>query len=145
MPNNRIALAADHGGAELKDILKQDLVEKGFDVLDLGTHGAEPVDYPDMADAMAAALADGRADRGLVLCGTGIGISIAINRYRHVRAALCHNGLTARLARAHNDANVLALGGRIIGVELARDCLDEFLKTPFDGGRHARRVAKFSN
>jgi ribose 5-phosphate isomerase B len=145
MAKNRIALAADHGGADLKDILKQDLVEKGFDVLDLGTSGAEPVDYPDMAAALAAALADGRAARGVVLCGTGIGISIAINRYAHVRAALCHNGLTARLARAHNDANVLALGGRIIGVELARDCLEEFLKTPFDGGRHARRVAKLSN
>ena len=145
MPTNKIALAADHGGAELKDILKAYLIEKGYDVLDLGTHGSDPVDYPDMADAMAAALGDGRADRGLILCGTGIGISIAINRYRHVRAALCHNGLTARLARAHNDANVLALGGRILGVELARDCLDEFLKTPFEGGRHARRVAKFSS
>jgi ribose 5-phosphate isomerase B len=145
MANSKIALAADHGGVELKDILKKYLEEKGLDVLDLGTHGAESVDYPDFAAALAAALADGRAGRGIVICGTGIGISIAANRHSHIRAALCHNGLTARLARAHNDANVLALGARIIGVEVARDCLDEFLKTPFEGGRHARRVAKLSS
>jgi ribose 5-phosphate isomerase B len=144
MPNDKIALAADHGGVELKDILKKYLEEKGLDVLDLGTHGAESVDYPDFAAALATALADGRAGRGVVICGTGIGISIAANRHSHIRAALCHNGLTARLARAHNDANVLALGARVIGVEVARDCLDEFLKTPFEGGRHARRVAKLS-
>lgn len=145
MSKNTIALAADHGGVELKDILKKDLLGQGHDVLDLGTYGDASVDYPDYADAMAAALMDGRAVKGVVICGTGIGISIAVNRHAHVRAALCHNGLTARLARAHNDANVLALGGRIIGVEVARDCLNEFMKTDFEGGRHARRVAKFSN
>lgn len=145
MSKNTIALAADHGGVELKDILKKDLLSQGHDVLDLGTYGDASVDYPDYADAMAAALADGRAVKGIVICGTGIGISIAINRHAHVRAALCHNGLTARLARAHNNANVLALGGRIIGVEVARDCLNEFLKTDFEGGRHTRRVARFSS
>ncbi len=145
MPNSVIALAADHGGVELKDALMQDLAEQGYDVLDLGTNGSESVDYPDYAQAMAAALADGKAGRGVLVCGSGIGISMAVNRYGHVRAALCHDGLTARLARAHNDANVLVLGGRIIGIETARDCLDQFLTTDFEGGRHSRRVNKFSS
>jgi|SRR5690606_39123609 ribose 5-phosphate isomerase B len=139
-----IAIAADHGGYELKAVLIEELKRLGHGVLDLGCHGPESVDYPDYADALAAALAAGRADRGVIICGTGIGISMAANRHPHVRAALCHNGLTARLARAHNDANVLALGGRILGSELAKDCLQEFLKTPFEGGRHSRRVAKLS-
>jgi len=111
-------------------------------VLDLGTSNGDSVDYPEFADAVAAALKDGRAGRGVLICGTGIGISIAANRHAGVRAAPCHDGLTARLARQHNDANVLALGGRLIGIETAKDCLTNFLQTPFEGGRHARRVAK---
>ena len=145
MTKTTIALAADHGGVELKEILREDLDRDGYQTLDLGTHGPASVDYPDYADALAEALKRGQADKGIIICGSGIGISIAINRHRHIRAALCTSGLMARLARAHNDANVLALGGRIVGIETARDCLNEFLKTPFDGGRHARRVAKFSN
>ncbi|RIK92797.1 MAG: ribose 5-phosphate isomerase B [Proteobacteria bacterium] len=144
MPEKPIAIASDHGGFELKSLLIEEIRALGHQVLDLGCHGPESVDYPDYAAALAAALADGRADRGVILCGTGIGISIAANRHPHVRAALCHNGLTARLARQHNDANVLALGGRILGPELAKDCLREFLATPFEGGRHARRVAKLA-
>lgn len=137
-----IALAADHAGYALKEKLKEVLVERGLDILDLGTYSAEPADYPDQANAVAAAIAEGRAQRGVLVCGTGIGIAIAANRHRHIRAALCHDVTTARLAREHNDANVLALGGRIVGEATARDCLATFLDTPFAGGRHARRVAK---
>jgi ribose 5-phosphate isomerase B len=137
-----IALAADHGGVDLKDQLAKTLVELGFRVLDLGTHGADSVDYPDFADKLAAALKAGDAARGVLICGSGIGISIAANRHRHIRAALCHDETSARLCRQHNDANVLVLGGRLIGVEVARACLAIFLATKFDGGRHERRVAK---
>jgi ribose 5-phosphate isomerase B len=137
-----IAVAADHGGYDLKTALLPVIASLGLAVLDLGTHSHDSVDYPDYAAALAAALEDGRAGRGLLICGSGIGITMAANRYRFVRAALCHDGLTARLARQHNDANVLALGGRIIGIETAKDCLATFLTTPFDGGRHAGRVAK---
>jgi ribose 5-phosphate isomerase B len=136
-----LAIAADHGGFDLKSALVPIAQELGVTVLDLGTRGRESVDYPEFADAVAAALLEGRARRGVLVCGTGIGISIAANRHPGIRAALCHDGLTARLARQHNDANVLALGGRLIGVETARDCLINFLTTPFEGGRHARRVA----
>ena len=107
------------------------------------TADRQSVDYPDFADAVAAALGSGRAERGVLICGSGIGISIAANRHRHVRAALCHDGLSARLARQHNDANVLVLGGRLIGVDAARECLAVFLATRFEGGeRHQRRIAK---
>lgn len=140
-----IAFASDHGGYDLKQVLLEDLRAKGFDVLDLGTNGPESVDYPDYAGLMAKAIADGKAGRGVLICGSGIGISIAANRYPHIRAALVHDGLTARLSRLHNDANVIAMGGRILGVELARDCLDIFLNTEFEGGRHERRVAKMSH
>lgn len=139
-----VAIAADHAGFDLKEILKAELSSLGCRVLDLGTGGPQSVDYPDFADAMAAALADGRAARGVLICGTGVGISIAANRHRHLRAALCHDSVSARLARAHNDVNVLALGARLIGVEVAKDCLRVFLNTPFEGGRHAGRVAKLS-
>lgn len=140
-----VALAADHGGFELKSILKEDLAAAGCRVIDLGTDGPQSVDYPDFADALAAALQDGRADGGVLICGTGIGISIAANRHPHIRAALVHDAFTARMARGHNDANVLCMGARTIGPEIARDCLEIFLKTPFEGGeRHSRRVAKLN-
>lgn len=137
-----IALAADHGGYELKALLVKDLEAAGVPVVDLGTNAADSVDYPDFADRLAAALKDGRASRGVLICGTGIGISIAANRHRHIRAALCHDETTARLSREHNDANVLALGARVIGPEVARACLNVFLATKFAGGRHEKRVAK---
>jgi ribose 5-phosphate isomerase B len=140
-----IAIASDHGGYDLKQLLIEDLRAKGHEVLDLGTNGPESVDYPDYADLMAAAIRDGKAGRGVLICGTGIGISIAANRHPELRAALVHDALTARLSRQHNDANVIAMGGRILGIELAKDCLDVFLKTEFEGGRHARRVAKMSH
>lgn len=137
-----IAIAADHGGIELKSLLIKDLQAAGHPVVDLGTHTADSVDYPDFADALAAALKDGRAARGVLICGSGIGISIAANRHRHVRAALVHGETEARLCRQHNDANVIVFGGRTLGPEIARACLSVFLSTAFEGGRHARRVAK---
>ena len=139
-----IALAADHAGFELKAALKAELEAQGRAVLDLGAHGTQSVDYPDFADALAKALAEGRARWGVAVCGTGIGISMAANRHRHVRAALCHDATWARLAREHNDANVLALGARLIGTEVAKDCVRTFLDTAFAGGRHERRVAKLA-
>lgn len=142
MTKPTVAFAADHGGVELKDILKAQLETEGYPVLDLGTHGATSVDYPDYARAMADVLASGAAQRGVLVCGTGIGISIAANRFAHVRAALVHDAFGARLSRQHNDANVVVFGGRTIGPEIARDCLAVFLATAFEGGRHARRIAK---
>ncbi len=139
-----VAIAADHGGFELKSILVPELRALGFTVLDLGTTNGDAVDYPDMAERLTAAMREGRAARGVLICGSGIGMSIAVNRHRELRGALVHDALTARLARQHNDANVLVLGGRLLGPELAKDCLKTFFTTPFDGGRHARRVAKLS-
>ncbi len=137
-----IALASDHAGYDLKSVLAGALEAAGHKVLDLGTDGPDSVDYPDYGDALAAAIADGRAERGVAVCGTGIGISIALNRHPGVRAALCHDETSARLAREHNDANVLALGARLIGSEVAKNCLKVFLDTGFAEGRHAGRVAK---
>lgn len=139
-----VAIAADHGGFDLKSILIPELRALGHDVLDLGTMTQDSVDYPDFAEAVAAAIRDGRAQRGVLICGTGIGMSIAANRHRALRAALVHDALSARLARQHNDANVLVMGGRLLGPELAKDCLKVFFTTGFEGGRHARRVAKLS-
>ena len=139
-----IAIASDHAGYELKQFLIEELRRLGYAPLDLGTHDRASVDYPDYADALAAALADGRSARGVLVCGSGIGISIAANRHRHVRAAVSHDETSARLCRKHNNANVLALGARMIGQDVARDCLAAFLATSFEGGRHERRVAKMS-
>ncbi|MBF0355493.1 MAG: ribose 5-phosphate isomerase B [Alphaproteobacteria bacterium] len=142
MPRDVIALASDHGGVDLKSLLKDELLKTGHDLLDLGTEGPQSVDYPDFAEAMAEAIRSGKAKNGVLICGTGIGISIAANRYPFIRAALVNDATTARLARSHNDANVLVLGGRTMGAEVAKDCLKIFLETPFEGGRHARRVEK---
>lgn len=140
----KIAIASDHAGFELKAVLKQELEKLGFEPLDLGADGPASVDYPDFGNKLAASLKAGAAKRGVLICGTGIGISIAANRHAHVRAALCHDGLSARLSRLHNDANVLCLGARVTGVDVARDCLAVFLGTEFEGGRHQNRVAKLS-
>ncbi len=131
----------------MKAEIKGFLTEQGFSVLDLGTDGSDSVDYPDFADALVKALSDHRAERGILICGTGIGISIAANRYRHIRAAHCHDTTDARLSRQHNDANVIALGARTLGPEVARDCVAVFLKTGFEGDsnpRHSRRIDKMS-
>lgn len=139
----KIAIASDHGGFALKQILIGLLRELGHQVLDLGPNNAETsVDYPDFAKKMAIVFAEQLPDFGILICGTGIGISIAANRFPVLRCALCHDVTTARLARQHNDANVLALGARVIGAEVAKDCLNIFLATIYEGGRHAARVAK---
>jgi ribose 5-phosphate isomerase B len=139
-----IAIAADHGGFDLKTLLIPEIAALGYEVLDLGTKGPESVDYPDFAQKLALAVEAGQVARGVLICGTGIGISIAANRHRGVRAAVCHDATTARLARQHNDANVLALGARVLGAEVAKECLKIFLGTEFEGGRHSRRIAKMS-
>ncbi len=139
-----IAIASDHAGLDMKNDLVAQLSADGFEVLDLGVDTPESVDYPDYADKLAGALKEGKAERGVLVCGTGIGISIAANRHRHIRAALCHSPTDARLCREHNDANVLVLGGRTTGAITAADCLKVFLETAFEGGRHVRRVSKMS-
>ncbi len=145
MPSKTVAIACDHAGYELKRLLGKDLENRGLSVLDLGTDGPGAVDYPDFAYALAEALNTGRASLGVLVCGSGIGISMAANRSPGIRAALVHDALGARLARSHNDANVVCFGGRAIGVDVALDCLGIFLETEFAGGRHARRVEKLSN
>ncbi|MEO5354137.1 MAG: ribose 5-phosphate isomerase B [Magnetococcus sp. XQGC-1] len=136
-----IAIASDHGGTDLKRQLVEQLQAKeGVQVLDLGTHGTESVDYPEYARRVCIALLSGEAQRGILLCGTGLGISMAANRYPGIRAALCHDEYTARLSRRHNDANVLVLGGRLLGSALAAAMLDLWLTEPFEGGRHQRRI-----
>ncbi len=144
MPGGAIAVASDHAGFDLKEILKRDLQEAGHEVLDLGTNSTASVDYPDFGKAMGEAIASGEAARGVLVCGSGIGISIAANRNPKVRAVLAHDVTSARLSREHNDANVIAFGQRLIGVETAREALQVFLSTEWAGGRHAGRVEKLS-
>ncbi len=140
----RLAIASDHAAVSLKDALVPWLREAGHEVLDLGTHGSGSVDYPDYGYAVAEALADGRAERGIALCGSGIGIAIAANRHPACRCALVSEPLSARLSRTHNDANAIALGARLIGEEMAKACITAFLTTEFEGGRHQHRVDKLA-
>ena len=141
----RIAIASDHAAVELKAALAEHMRAKGLEVIDLGPATTESVDYPDYGYRLAETVAGGGADLGVALCGSGIGISIAVNRHPDCRCALVSEGLSARLARTHNDANVIAMGARLIGIETARDCLDQFLTASFGGGRHQRRVDKLSS
>ena len=145
MSDRTIAFACDHAGLPLKTVLLDELTERGYETVDLGTNSTDSVDYPDFGFAMAKALDEGRAETGVLVCGSGIGISIAANRYPNVRAALVHDALGARMCRLHNDANVICFGSRMIGEDTAKDCLDIFLDTEFEGGRHARRVGKLSS
>ena len=140
----RIALSADHAGYDLKDVLVQWLRETGHEVLDLGTNGPASVDYPDFGARLARALASGDAERGITICGSGIGIAIAANRNPGCRCAQVNEPLSASLARTHNDANAIALGARLIGVDMAKACVTAFLTTEFEGGRHQRRVDMLS-
>ena len=140
----RIALAADHAGYVLKDELVAWLRETGHDVIDLGTNGPESVDYPQFGAKLADAVASGEAQYGVAVCGSGIGISIAVNRNPACRCARVDDPLSAALAREHNDANVLAMGGRLIGHDMAKACVQAFLGTDFAGGRHQRRVDQLS-
>lgn len=142
--SRRIAIASDHAATAMKSELANWLREQGNEVLDLGTNGPESVDYPDFGFALGQAIADGRAETGVALCGSGIGISIAVNRVAAARCALVSEPLSASLARQHNDANVIAMGARLIGIEMAKACIETFLTTDFLGDRHQRRVDKLS-
>lgn len=141
----KIAIASDHAAFELKAELRDYLISLGHEVADLGPDTADRVDYPDFGYKLAQAVADGTAQYGVALCGSGIGISIAVNRNPALRCALVSEPLSAALAREHNDANAIALGARLTGVDMAKACLDAFLSTEFGGGRHAGRVDKLSN
>jgi len=138
----RVLLACDHAGAELKAKLAERVRTLGHEPVDLGTQGPGSVDYPDFAHLLARRLLAGDGERGVLVCGTGIGMSMAANRHPGIRAALCHDAFTAAAARRHNDANVLCLGGRTTGPGVAEQMLEIFLTTPFDGGRHERRVKR---
>ncbi|HEY8345174.1 MAG TPA: ribose 5-phosphate isomerase B [Bacillota bacterium] len=138
----RIAISSDHAGYELKKEITSYLKEKGFDFQDFGPLTPDPVDYPDQALLVAKAVASGEFARGIIICGTGIGISISANKIKGIRAALCGDVYSARMARAHNDANILALGARVVGPGLALAIVEAFLNEAFLGGRHQQRVAK---
>jgi ribose 5-phosphate isomerase B len=140
----RIAIGADQGGYELKRPIAEFLIAEGHEVSDLGIYRLESVDYPDIAALVARAVATGEAERGIIICGTGIGVSLAANKVRGIRAALCTDCYMARMAREHNDAQILCLGGRVLGIGSALDIVRVFLTSTFLGGRHARRVAKIS-
>jgi ribose 5-phosphate isomerase B len=140
----RIAIGADHAGFPLKEDLKQQLKELGHEFLDLGTDSEETVDYPPICAEVGRAVREGRADRGIVLGGSGQGEQIAANKVRGIRAALCNDLYTARMSRAHNDANVLTIGARIVAPPLAREIMKLWLETPFEGGRHLRRVEQIA-
>ena len=141
----RIAIASDHAAFDLKADLRDWLIEQGHEVADLGPDTADSVDYPDYGYRLAAVVADGTADRGVALCGSGLGISMSINRHPAIRCALVSEPLSASLAREHNDANCIAMGARLVGSDMAKACLTAFLSTEFGGGRHAGRVEKLSN
>ena len=141
-----IIIGSDHAGFDLKEEIRKFLSEKGdYSVKDLGAFSHEPVDYPIIAHELAKNISEKKFKRGILLCGSGIGMSIVANRYRNVRAALCHNLYTVRLSRKHNDANILVLGGRVLGVGLALEMVDLFLSTDFEGGRHQRRVEEIES
>ena len=138
----KLVIASDHAGFPLKEDVRAYLATKGHEVVDLGAYNTEPSDYPDFAEAVGDAINAGVAKRGILICGSGVGISIAANRHAHIRCALAHDVTGARLCRQHNDANVLALGGRMIGEAVAKECVEAFLSTAFDGGRHQKRIDK---
>ena len=140
----KVAIASDHGGFHLKAILKETFKDVPVEWLDLGTHSTDSVDYPDYGQKLAQAVASGEAQYGVALCGSGVGISIALNRNPKIRCALCTDETQARLSRQHNDANVIAFGARLIGEETARAALKQFLTVPFEGGRHTQRVEKLT-
>lgn len=141
----KVVIACDHGGFELKEILKDHLIEKGYSVMDIGTYNTDSVDYPDYGKKAGEIVANNEADRGIVICGTGIGISLAANKVNGIRCALCTNEYMAIMSRKHNDANMLSLGNRVVGSGLAISILDAWMSTEFEGGRHEIRVNKLMN
>lgn len=140
----KVAVGSDHGGFEFKQLILDFLNGLGVEVEDAGCFSLESVDYPDFADKVCLKVQTKECDRGILVCGTGIGMSISANRHRDIRAALCHEAFTARMSREHNNANVLCLGGRVIGPEIALDIVRTWVETEFAGGRHQRRIDKFS-
>ncbi len=140
----KIAIGCDHGGIALKPIVKKVLEENDIEIIDMGCCDTKSVDYPDYALRVAEAVSKGEVDKGIILCGTGIGISIAANKVKGVRAAVCHDLFTAQMCAQHNDANILSIGGRVVSEELAGQMVQTWLDTPFEGGRHTGRVAKIS-
>ncbi len=141
----KIAIGSDHGGYELKELIKKHLQEKGFDIKDFGTDSTESTDYPDFAEAVGKAVANKELEKGILICGTGIGISIAANKIPGVRCGLVSDCFSARSTRQHNDANIIALGGRVVGPGLALDIVDTWLGSEFEGGRHQRRIDKITD
>lgn len=138
----RIAVGSDHAGLEMKNQVVEVLKDMGHECKDFGTNLMESVDYPDFGEKVADAVSQGKVDRGILICGTGIGMSIVANKFRRIRAALCNDLFSAKMSRLHNDSNVLILGGRIIGKDLAREIVKTWLITPFEGGRHEKRLKK---
>ena len=140
-----VAIGCDHGGFELKQRIMEKFSADGHVFADLGCYSTDSVDYPDFAEAVCASVIEGKADAGILICGTGIGMSMAANKSKKIRAALCHDHFTARMSREHNNANILCLGGRVLGVCVAEDIVHVWLNTPFSGGRHLHRIGKFSD
>lgn len=145
MGNLRIAIGSDHGGYEYKEQIVSHLKEKGYECVDVGTYSTDSCDYPVIARAVTTKITTGEADRGILICGTGIGMSIVANKVKGIRAALCGDTFSARASRAHNNSNVLCLGERVIGINLAMDIVDIWLESKFEGGRHQRRVDMMEN
>mgnify|MGYP004456847955 FL=1 len=145
MENLRIAIGSDHGGYEYKEQIVSHLKEKGYECVDVGTYSTDSCDYPVIARAVTTKITTGDADRGILICGTGIGMSIVANKVKGIRAALCGDTFSARASRAHNNSNVLCLGERVIGINLAMDIVDIWLESKFEGGRHQRRVDMMEN
>ncbi len=141
----KIAIGSDHGGLDLKEAVKEHLVKKGYEVKDFGTHTKESCDYPDVAETVALNVVDKNFDFGILICGTGIGIGIAANKVKGIRAALCHDTFSAHATREHNNANILTMGERVIGQALALDIVDTFLGAEFEGGRHQNRIDKITH
>lgn len=140
----KIAIASDHGGFDLKESIITHLLNTGWEVDDLGPHSADSVDYPDYGIKLAEEVAEKKVERGIVICGTGIGMSIVVNRFPGIRGTLCSDVFTAKLCREHNDSNILVMGGRVIGKGLAAEIVNTWLNTPFEGGRHQRRLDKIN-
>ncbi|MEN2985542.1 MAG: ribose 5-phosphate isomerase B [Thermodesulfovibrionaceae bacterium] len=140
----KIAIGSDHAGYELKEIISKILKDSGHDVVDMGCDSCLSVDYPDYAVAVATAVSEGKVERGILICGTGVGMSIVANKFKGVRAALCNDLYTARMSRLHNDANVLTIGGRVVGKDLAKEIVNIWINTPFEGGRHLQRIEKIN-
>ncbi|GAB5046803.1 ribose 5-phosphate isomerase B [Thermodesulfovibrio sp. TK110] len=140
----KVAIGSDHAGFELKEIISRMVKNMGYELIDMGTGSSCSVDYPDYAEAVAKAVSQGSVERGILICGTGIGMSIVANKFKNVRAALCNDLFTAKMSRLHNDANILCIGGRVVGKDLAMEIVNVWFNTPFEGGRHSRRIEKIN-